>query len=161
MPKMSNRYTKVNPATIVVNGAIEAGCGAVLGGLSGLIGQYGVSFFSSVVANAAGSFGTFAALGAIAAPLVFLPQLLANYAIENNDYLNKHPYFKDFLKDTSRLVLQIGAVAAAAAMLSTPIGPTVICMMVIPAIYYLLSSICNAINALSDYDEKMNPAPGF
>jgi hypothetical protein len=137
---------KLTPCKIVTKGATEAAFGALLYGASGYIGRYGVSFFSPSVACAVGSFATFAALGAVAAPLMLLPKLLTDLLIERSDYLNRNPHLKVFVIDTTRLLLQIAAVAAAAAILTTPIGPTIICMMVIPAIYYVLKTICDLVN---------------
>lgn len=133
----------------VVKAAVkETVAGAALGGVSGLIGRWGVSFFNPGVASAVGSAGTLFAMGAIAAPLIMLPSIIANCLIEESDILRKSPHMREFLKDTARFALQVAGVAAAAAMLSTPIGPAVICMMVIPAIFYALKSICNVVNAL-------------
>lgn len=141
---------KVTTSHIAGVALCEAAAGAALGGISGLFGKLGLSIFNPTLASAAGSFLTFATVGAIAAPLVILPTILSDCLIENMAFLEKRPNAKEFIKDTSKLLLQIAAIAAAAAILSTPIGPTVICMMVIPVIYYVLKSICNLVNALNE-----------
>lgn len=145
----TNHPAKLTKTHIVKRAAVEAVTGAVVGGFSGLFGKFGVSIFNPAVAHAAGSFSTFAAVGAIAAPLVFIPTIISDCLIEESEFLNRSPHVKEFVKDTARLALQLGAIASAAAMLSTPIGPTIICMMVIPAIYYMLKSICNLVNAVN------------
>ncbi|MBA2649850.1 MAG: hypothetical protein H0U75_09715 [Legionella sp.] len=129
-------------------GALAVG-GALLGGVSGLSGKMGLSFFESNIGHAAGPFLTFAKVGAIAACISFIPTIGINLAIDNIYSLEERPNLKEFLKDTANFAIQIGAIAAAAALLSTPIGPTVICMLVIPALFYFVKSICNIINAVN------------
>lgn len=151
----SHHHAKVTKTQILKRAGIEAVTGAGLGGVSGFFGKAAISMFNHSAVHHVGSLTTFAAVGAIAAPLIFIPTLISDYLIEESESLRRCPNLKSFLKDTARLCLQIGAVASAAAMMSTPIGPTVLCMMIIPAIFYLVKSICNLVNAVEDNEPAL------
>ena len=149
MPKKT-KPTKLTPGVVI----ISAPFGALSGGFTGSLGKASCSFFNSSVTSTVGGFATFAAVGAIATPLVVMSSLLVNHFIDNSDFLSRHPNAQRFMKDTSTLLLELAAVAAAAAMLGTPVGATVLCMMVIPAACYLLSTLCTAINTCLSSDKE-------
>ena len=148
MPQTDNdSTTPFTPGAILVNAALEIPAGALVGGIQGSLGKALFSFFNAPLASTVGGFGTFAGIGAIAYPLIFLPKLLADHLIDNSAFLARNPNFKAFVSETSSLLVSLGAVTAAAALLGTPLAPTVISMMVIPAVLYVLSTVCNVINA--------------
>lgn len=155
----SKKNNQLTTTDIILTGAVVAPIGALVGGISGGLGKCAVSFFNPAMASAAGSFLTFAAVGAIAAPLMILPKLITDYLINKSHFLNKHQNLKEFLENTSTFLLTLGAVAASAAILGTPIGPTIICMMVIPAVLYAINAICSAINAFFNPDEVKDDEP--
>lgn len=160
MTKKINHHERLTKAQVVKRAAGEAIIGGALGGVCGLFGKWGLSFFNPAMTSVVGSVGTLVATGAIAAPLIFIPTIITDCLIENSEALKQSPHTKEFLKDTARLLLQIAGVAAAAAILSTPIGPTVVCMMVIPAIYYALKSICNVVNSMYESEPAAPELPG-
>lgn len=144
--KNNKPNSELTPGAIVFGAALSAPVGALCGGITGSLGKLSLSLFSPGIGGF-GSFATFAGIGAIAAPLTILPKLLTDYLYNNSAYLKKHPYLKSFLKDTTGMLLSAGAIAAAAAMISSPIGLSVACMMVIPTIFYVLKTLCNVINS--------------
>jgi hypothetical protein len=150
----SKNKNRLTPGGIIVAGAISAPFGALAGGIFGSLGQYAVSFFNPAMASVAGSFATFAGIGAIAAPLIIIPRILLDHVLNRSAFLAQRPNFKEFIQDTTSLLLNLAVVATAAAIIGSPIGPTILCMMIIPAAIYLLSTLCRAINAcLNNADE--------
>lgn len=160
MPK-SEKIEPLTPGGLIIAGAIAAPFGALFGGVEGVLGRYGLSFFNPVMASAAGTFGTFAAMGAIAAPLLIIPKLLTDHFLNKSSFLNQHPNLKGFLADTNALLLSLAATATAALILGLPpLGATVISMMIIPAALYALSTLCRFINICLNLEaEEDRPAP--
>lgn len=141
--------TKLSPCSLLGEMAIAAPLGALGGLIGGSIGKWGMSFFNPSAAALAGSIGTFALMGAIAAPLTVIPHKITSHFLNNNEFLKTHPNLKGFLKDTATFLYYLGAVAAAAAMLSIPVfGPTVLAMMIIPAAFYAIKTLCAVINGI-------------
>ena len=156
---MTNKKDKVRltPGKVLVGAAFSVPCGALFGGIMGSFGKAAVSLFNPAVANAAGTFVSFAGMGAIAAPLIIIPRLITDHFLNKSAYLASNPNLKSFLQDTTTLLLNLAAVATAAAIIGSPIGPAVLCMMIIPAAIYLLSTICNVVNACLYSDVQREP----
>jgi hypothetical protein len=144
MPKKSELTTE----GVLLTGLVAAPIGALGGGIFGCLGNSALSFFNPALASTVTGFATFASLGAIALPLMLLPKYLTDHFINNSKFLNRHPHLKGFIQDTTDVLLCLGAVTSAALILGTPLGATVISMMVIPAAIYLLSNLCRVVNAL-------------
>ena len=149
----NNEENKTGTATlppvagVLIAEAIAAPVGALVYGVTGILGKSCLSFFNSSAASAVGGFSTFAAVGAIAAPLAILPHKISDHLITNSSFLKKHPFLQKFLSDTVYLLLNLASVTAATAMLSLPLVPTVMCAMIIPAAFYLLNQLINVIQA--------------
>ncbi|CAM4454768.1 MAG: hypothetical protein LEGION0403_FIIPPAGN_01264 [Legionella sp.] len=129
----SQEFSEVFARTVT-----EAGVGAVFGGLAGVVSQYAYSFFSPELVSHAGDVLSFAGVGALAALLKWLPQLLTKDYLNDNDYLAAHPHLKSFIENSLNLAYSFAAVAASAALIGSPVGPTVACMMLVPAINWVL-----------------------
>lgn len=125
----------------------EAGVGAVYGGIGGVISKYAYSFFSPEMVNNAGSCLSFAGVGALAALLKWIPQLLTKDYLNNNDYLAEHINLKSFIEKSLNLTYSFAAVAASAALIGSPVGPTVACMMLLPTIAWVLTSLNDGLSA--------------
>lgn len=133
--------------------------GALGHGVQGIIGKACYSFFNSSATSAVGGFATFAGVGAIAAPLVVIPVMIAHLLIDNSSFLQQHPGLQSVIKDTTILLLNLASVTAAAAILSLPIVPTVMCLMIVPAIAFVLTQLFRAISAAVDYSNELDLAP--
>lgn len=132
---------------IVMASAAQVPVGALVKGVSGSIGKYSLSFFNPVLASTAGNFVTFLGMGALTTLIKFIPALVSKHLVDNNDYLNKHPFLKNILNDTIGFSLTLAATVASAAIIGfPPFGATVLCMMIIPTAIYALSMLCNVIN---------------
>ncbi|MFJ1268889.1 hypothetical protein ACD661_10005 [Legionella lytica] len=125
----------------------EAGLGAVFGGLGGFASKYAYSFFSPELMSNAGGFLSFAGVGALAALLKWIPQLLTKDYLNDNDYLAEHINLKSFIENSLNLAYSCAAVTASAVLIGSPVAPTVACMMLIPTITWILASLNNALSA--------------
>lgn len=158
----NNRNNKLTSRDVIGYSLLAAPAGALVSGISGSLGKWGLSLFNPSIVSSAGGLATFAGIGAIAAPLLILPKLLIDHFVINKSvFLELNPNLKEFVQDTSDLLLTLGAVTAAAAMLGSPLGVTVLCLMVVPAILYVLNTIVNAVNALQEYEERNGATPIF
>jgi hypothetical protein len=152
---------KLTPAGVAIGAAFEVGKGALFGGLTGFAGNAALSFFTPATKLGL-SFGTYASLGAIATPIMLLPQLIKNFLFSKSEYLNKHPNLKSVLSDTLDTLFYLGAVSAATAIMGTPFALTVASLMVIPTLLLALSVYCGVVNAVSDgLREKNAEQPRF
>jgi hypothetical protein len=162
MSKSPNNEEALTPGELIIAGGILAPLGALFGGINGILGRYSLSFFNPVLASAAGTFGTFAAMGAIAAPLMIVPKHLTEHFLNKNEYLKEHPNLQGLLLDTNKLLLSMGAVTTAALLLGLPpLGASVIAMMIIPAIVFALSSICRLVNLCRNTDIEEDSPTSF
>ncbi|WP_133136852.1 hypothetical protein [Legionella rowbothamii] len=125
----------------------EAGVGAVYGGVGGVVSKYVYSFFSPEMVSNAGNFLSFAGVGALAALLKWVPQLLTKDYLNNNDYLAEHTILKSFIENSLKLAYSFAAVAASAALIGCPVGPTVACMMLLPTITWVLTCLNDGLSA--------------
>lgn len=125
----------------------NVGLGAVFGGLSGLVSQYAYSFFSPELVSNAGGFLVFSGVGALAALLKWIPQLVTKDYLNDNDYLAEHINLKSFIENSLNLLYSFAAAAASAALIGSPVAPTVACMMLIPTIIWVLTSLNNVLSA--------------
>lgn len=132
---------------VIVESIVAAPIGALVGGASGIVGRGAISFFNPAVATAAGTLGTFAGVGLIAAPLMVIPNYITRHLLSQSEFLKKHPNFAAILEDTSEYLYTLGAVAVGAGLISSAILPTMAAMMLVPSIVYALHLICNVINA--------------
>lgn len=114
-----------------------------------VIGRYATSFFNPALANAAGTFGTLAAVGAISAPLTILTKMLIDSLIKNSGFFAKHPKLKATLNEATDILLSLATSAAAATMLGLPpLGATVIVSHVVPVAIFAMNAIISSINSL-------------
>lgn len=131
---------------------IEAGshvlCGALGGGIVGVLGKFTGSFFAPGLVNGAGGFMAFAGVGALAALLRWIPELLTNQYIENNAFLKEHPHLQSIIKESSKLAYWSASIAASAALVGSPVGPSLVCMTLLPLIGWAVDLITDVINAL-------------
>jgi hypothetical protein len=124
---------------------------ALGGGIQGFAGRTALSFFNPVMAGVAGSFASFAGMGAIACPLIIIPHLLTAHFFNKSAFLNTHPNLKGVLLSTNNLLLTLGAVTTAAVLLGMPsLGATVIAMMIVPTLMFALSTLYHAVKACID-----------
>lgn len=144
---------------VIVESILAVPVGAVLGGLSGVVGRGAISFFNPVVAGAAGTFGTFAGVGLIALPLTIIPNYITNRLLSQSEFLKKHPILAAFLRDTADFLITLGAVAAGTALVSSTFPATLTAMMLVPAVLYALNTICNVINVCLGTDEELGYTP--
>lgn len=173
--ELNEKATESNSTKIknlAVGGTIACAIAAPLGALSGVanyfIGKSFLSFFDPVMAGTVGSIGTFASVGAIAAPLAVFPYLLIEALAAKSSYLNRNPNFKNILMNTSQLLLGLGAVTCSALMLGIPpFGATVISMMVLPVAIFALKTLFNVgkmiYDAFKNKEEvpELNSAPAY
>ncbi|MDR3501016.1 MAG: hypothetical protein P4L79_00360 [Legionella sp.] len=136
----------------------EVGVGAVCGGLGGVVSQYAYSFFSPEMVSNAGGFLSFAGVGALAAILKWIPQLLTKDYLNNHNYLAEHINLKSFIENSLNLVYSCAAVAASAALIGSPVGPTVACLMLFPTITWVLTSLSDGLSACITAHLASNPA---
>ncbi len=125
----------------------EAGVGGVFGGVGGIVSKYAYSFFKPEIIISASDFAVFAGVGALAALLKWIPQLLTKDYLNNNDYLETHLNLKSFIEHSLNLAYSFAAVAASAVLIGSPVGPTVACMMLIPTITWVLSTLNYGLSA--------------
>lgn len=118
---------------------------ALSNGITGTIGKYAYSFFNPAATQAMGGFGTFAGIGALAFPLAYIPTLISNHFLDKSSFLTEHSELKSFLKSSLGFVYSLAATAVAAAIIGSPIGTSVICTMVIPAMILGLATIVHSI----------------
>ena len=144
---MPTQNKPLNASDVILTSVVSMPFGALLGGISGVLGKGAISFFSPAVASAAGTFGSFAGVGLIAAPLTIIPSFISRHLLSRVDFLNKNPRLYSFVADTADFLITFGAVAAGAALLSSTFPATLMAMMIIPAAIYALKTLCNAINA--------------
>lgn len=162
MPKkVKKNETKITPGYFIGSSLVAAPFTALFGGLEGVIGRSTISFFNPVIASTAGSFGTFAVMGALTFPLAILPSLLVDHAFKNSTFLNNYPKTKEFLHDSATLLINFAAVSTAALIIGLPpFGITVLCMMVVPTVIFALKQICNVVNdCLNNEAAPESPAP--
>ncbi len=74
--------------------AIAAPCGALFDDVNGLIGKYSLSFFNPNLASVAGTFKTFALMGAIS--VYILPRLILDTFISDNHFLKNTQTYRKF-----------------------------------------------------------------
>ncbi|WP_112854543.1 hypothetical protein [Legionella feeleii] len=55
------------------------------------------------------------------------------------------------MKDTSNLLIELGSLAAAAAIMQAPIAITLLCSMIIPTAIYAFKTLQNAINSVATF----------
>ncbi|RUR13591.1 hypothetical protein [Legionella sp. km772] len=140
---------------VIAESILAMPVGAILGGISGVLGRGAISFFNPVVAGAAGTFGTFAGVGLIALPLTIIPNYITNRLLSQSEFLKKHPRLSGFLADTAEFLITLGAVAAGAALVSSTFAATLTAVMIIPAILYALNTLCNVINACLGVEDDL------
>lgn len=141
---------------------IDSAAYAAFSGVSGWLGKYSLSFFRPDITNLAGGFGNFAGVGLIAQAFRFIPAILAHNLLNSSRFLEEYPNAKALLENTSKWMLTLGSTALAAMAIGLPpFGATVICMMVIPTFYTLLSNVVTLINACNQYTEEASLASGF
>lgn len=145
---------RIDLVDIGVAAAISAPIGALANGTSGIIGKYSLSFFSPAMASTAGTFATFAGIGALAYFLSAFPQVITQDFIEDSSFLEENPRIRSFLKYTSSFLIELGSLTVAAAMLGTPIATTLICSMVIPTAVYVFNTLKNTINFVEDMPQE-------
>lgn len=152
---VSNTEKKLTAGHVLGHAALSVPVGALVYPLFGSLGKFALSFFDSSMASCAGSFGTFAAMGAIAAPLVIIPSIIKDHFLDHSEFLKNYPNLKGFLNATSSFLINLGAITAAAAMLSIPVfGATVISMLIIPAVCNALMALYHTIQGALDYCQK-------
>lgn len=125
----------------------EAGMGAVYSGISGVVSKYAYSFFRPEMVSNAGGFLSFAGVGALAALLKWIPQLLTKDYLNNNDYLAEHTNLKSFIEKSLNLAYTFAAVAASAALIGSPVAPTLACTMLLPTVTWVLTSLNDGLSA--------------
>ncbi|HHF7344293.1 TPA: hypothetical protein ACPSKB_000696 [Legionella feeleii] len=141
----------VDLLTLGFTTVIAAPLGPLIYGVEGIIGKYSLSFFSPAIASAAGTFASFAGVGAIALPLFFFSSSITENFIEKSSSLKENPNLKEFLKDTSNLLIELGSLTTAAAILQAPIAITLLCSMIIPTAIYAFKTLQNAINSVATF----------
>lgn len=145
------------PLDVVCYGMLFIPVGAAAGGIFGTLGKWGLSIFNSKP-NSFADIAHFAKLGAIAAPLTILPDLLSNYLLDHNSFLEQHPQLKELSKESIRLLFYLNAVVISARLLNEPIGTTVVETMVIPLSVSLLKGLISSLkSAQTDSSEVPTP----
>lgn len=144
---MKNLESIFNPADIIAESIAAAGVGALFGGIRGSVGKCGLSFFNPALASTAGTFFTFAGVGAIALPLAMIPMKIKKLLLENSTFLSDKPVLKQFIDLTSSALIVLTSVTAAATILGTPLGTTLLCMMMLPLTIDTLALLATGLQA--------------
>jgi len=152
---MPDKNKPLTSSDVIAESIVAMPVGALLGGISGVLGRGTISFFNPVLASAAGTFSTFAGVGLIALPLTVIPNYITNRLLSNSDFLKKHPKLAAFVADTSDFLITLGAVAAGTALVSSTFTATLLAVMLIPAVMYALNTICNVINDCLGADDEL------
>ncbi|WP_133136853.1 hypothetical protein [Legionella rowbothamii] len=145
---IDNATRTINAEDVLLEASTQALSGAIGGGILGIIGKYAGSFFVPELVSGAGGFSAFAGVGALAALLKWLPELLTNQYIDKNVFLKEHPHLQSIIKNSSGLAYSFASVAASAALVGSPVGPTLACMMLLPMICWALNVIRDVMNPL-------------
>ena len=146
---------KMTKSDIAGTVAVSALIGALSTGVGGTISKFGLSLFNPSLASTAGTFGTFAGLGAIAAPLAVIPYLLKQHFFDEKSVLKDHPILKKELSSTFNLInIATSTVTAALILGIPPFGTTVIVALAIPVISHALDSIFTLVSALLNNDDN-------
>jgi hypothetical protein len=134
-----------------------------LGGvLDGLVVRSALTFFNPAVASGVGSFGSFAAMGAIAAPMRFIHMLAAEIAINKSSFLSSHPRLRKILLETNSLFFYLHAVTFAAMALEMPsTAITIMSMIVLPALMFAIRRAVDIIGYLRNPDQANIAAPAY
>lgn len=158
--QVNSASNKVTSCSFIGSSLVAAPFNAVFGGINGMIGRSSISFFNPIIASTAGSFGTFAVMGALTLPLVILPSILIDHAFKNSTFLSNYPKTKDFLHDSATLLTNFAAISTAALVMGLPpFGITVLCMMVVPTLLFVLKQICNVVHdCLNKEAERTAPS---
>ena len=142
-----------NPTLLALSLATSSPVGALLNGISGSVGRFSLSFFNPALASSAGTFWTFAGVGAIAGPLALIPLLLKEEFFDKSSLLEDHPTLKDSLSKIAETLIQLGSITSAALILGLPpFGATVISMMVVSVALNTLGSLCLLVSDCLNYD---------
>lgn len=134
--------------------------GAANGVMFGLSGQFSVSFFNPALASCAGSFMTFAGVGALTGCLFVIPYLLKKRFFDEKSFLDEQPQLKNKISLITNTLSIIGGLIASAVILGLPpFGATVIIMMVIPSAMAFITALFSTIAAVVEYfDSTINQA---
>jgi len=158
-----NVKTNYTAEEIALQMAVAVPVGAVCHGIFGSLGKFSLSFFNPSLASCAGTFSTFAGVGAIALPLVIIPKLLKAKFFDNSSMLEDYPVLKNQLSKISDVFISIGSVATAALILGIPpFGATVISIMVIDVAVtalkalYTLASACLNDDCANDVQDELH-----
>ncbi|MFJ1268890.1 hypothetical protein ACD661_10010 [Legionella lytica] len=158
---IDNAKGPVRAEDVLIEAGYQAFGGALGGGIIGTLGKFTGSFFAPGLVQGAGGFMAFAGVGALAALLKWLPDLLTRHYIENNAFLKEHPHLQEMLKNCSGLAYWSASVAASAALVGSPVGPTLACMTLLPLVFSAVEAIVCVINALIEQKiaaEEESPA---
>lgn len=145
-PKKFSLMNDLIEPTIVAIPIIGIGFG-ILGDFS----KWGCSFFNPSFASTCGSFSTFLGVGALAAPLIIIPALITDHLLEKSPFLQRHLFMKRFLESSLGIIYAIGAVAVSAALIGSPIIPTMVPMLLLPVMLWALINVVNAVQAFTAY----------
>ncbi|CAM4454812.1 MAG: hypothetical protein LEGION0403_FIIPPAGN_01265 [Legionella sp.] len=155
---IANAIGPVSAKDVLLTAGSQAIDGAIGGGVVGVLGKFTGSFFAPGLVSGAGGFIAFAGVGALAALLKWLPEVLTDRYIENNAFLHEHPHLQSIIKASSELAYGFASVAASAALVGSPIGPTLACLMLLPVVVWALRAITEVVNALIE-EKNSSPAP--
>lgn len=122
--------------------------GGVVVGINGWIGKDAYSFFNPVAAQSVGGFGSLVGMGLLVYPLAIIPTLVTRTMLDKSAYFKNYPLLKEFIKDSLSLAYCLAAVAATAAIVGNPIGASLVCYSIVPAILTVLNTLANVIGVV-------------
>ena len=157
MPSVNEEDVSSDDGDIAATLIVGAAGGVLVGGALGSLGKWTLAFFNPGFSNVS-NFATFTGVGAIAFPLVTLSTLFSNHYMNKSEYLKSYPNLHSFLINAIDLVVALAAVTAAAAIVGSPIIPTVACTMLIPTIAYVLGMIACGVNAFLPVNKESKSA---